>query len=60
MYGWIWRHLPGNAYVRALTSLLLILALSATAPAAARAETASLHASFWTDLTWSRSNSFVG
>ncbi|WP_051940123.1 hypothetical protein [Phaeacidiphilus oryzae] len=25
MYGWIWRHLPGNAPVRALTSLVLAL-----------------------------------
>ncbi|MCX4737973.1 MULTISPECIES: hypothetical protein [Streptomyces] len=27
MYGWIWRHLPGNAFVRALISLVLILAV---------------------------------
>lgn len=27
MYGWIWRHLPGNAWVRALISLLLVLAV---------------------------------
>ncbi|GAB3972181.1 hypothetical protein [Streptomyces sparsus] len=26
MYGWIWRHLPGNAYVRATLSLVLVLA----------------------------------
>ncbi|MER6251748.1 MULTISPECIES: hypothetical protein [Streptomyces] len=26
MYGWIWRHLPGNAWVRALISLVLVLA----------------------------------
>lgn len=25
MYGWIWRHLPGNAWVRALISLVLAL-----------------------------------
>jgi uncharacterized membrane protein YfcA len=25
MYGWIWRHLPGNAWVRALISLVLLL-----------------------------------
>ncbi|AJE83964.1 MULTISPECIES: hypothetical protein [Streptomyces] len=25
MYGWIWRHLPGNVWVRALLSLLLVL-----------------------------------
>jgi hypothetical protein len=25
MYGWIWRHLPGNAWVRALISLALAL-----------------------------------
>ncbi|WP_326689210.1 MULTISPECIES: hypothetical protein [unclassified Streptomyces] len=24
MYGWIWRHLPGNGYVRALISLVLV------------------------------------
>ncbi|QKW07748.1 hypothetical protein HUT18_16525 [Streptomyces sp. NA04227] len=24
MYGWIWRHLPGNAWVKALLSLLLV------------------------------------
>ncbi|WNI16687.1 hypothetical protein [Actinacidiphila sp. ITFR-21] len=27
MYGWIWRHLPGNAYVRALISLVLTFAV---------------------------------
>ncbi|ANW19227.1 hypothetical protein [Streptomyces clavuligerus] len=26
MYGWIWRHLPGNAWIRALISLVLVLA----------------------------------
>lgn len=25
MYGWIWRHLPGNTWVRALCSLVLAL-----------------------------------
>ncbi|GAA2237516.1 hypothetical protein GCM10010232_25380 [Streptomyces amakusaensis] len=25
MYGWIWRHLPGNAWVRAFISLVLVL-----------------------------------
>ncbi|MFE5851603.1 hypothetical protein ACFQ61_00040 [Streptomyces sp. NPDC056500] len=25
MYGWIWRHLPGNAWLRALLSLALVL-----------------------------------
>lgn len=25
MYGWIWRHLPGNTPVRALISLMLVL-----------------------------------
>ncbi|MFD4373647.1 hypothetical protein [Streptomyces sp. NPDC058486] len=25
VYGWIWRHLPGNAFVRALISLALVL-----------------------------------
>ncbi|WP_432108027.1 hypothetical protein [Streptomyces sp. AA1529] len=24
MYGWIWRHLPGNVYVRALISAVLV------------------------------------
>ncbi|CAM5699781.1 hypothetical protein SFUMM280S_04144 [Streptomyces fumanus] len=27
MYGWIWRHLPGNAWVKALISLVLALAV---------------------------------
>ncbi len=27
MYGWIWRHLPGNAGVRALISIVLVLAI---------------------------------
>ncbi|MEU8487301.1 hypothetical protein [Streptomyces sp. NPDC048641] len=27
MYGWIWRHLPGNTLIRALISLLLVLAV---------------------------------
>jgi hypothetical protein len=27
MYGWIWRHLPGNAWVRAGISLVLMLAV---------------------------------
>ncbi|MFE8944169.1 hypothetical protein [Streptomyces sp. NPDC007856] len=27
MYGWIWRNLPGNAWVKAFISLLLILAV---------------------------------
>jgi len=27
MYGWIWRHLPGNVIVRALLSLVLVLAI---------------------------------
>ena len=27
MYGWIWRHLPGNTWVRAGISVLLILAV---------------------------------
>jgi len=27
MYGWIWRHLPGNTPVRAVIALLLALAL---------------------------------
>jgi hypothetical protein len=26
MYGWIWRHLPGNAWVKALISVVLALA----------------------------------
>ncbi|MTE19974.1 hypothetical protein F0L17_12770 [Streptomyces sp. TRM43335] len=25
MYGWIWRHLPGNTLVRALLSLVLAM-----------------------------------
>ena len=25
MYGWIWRHLPGNTLVRSLLSLVLVL-----------------------------------
>ena len=25
MYGWIWRHLPGNTVVRSLISALLVL-----------------------------------
>lgn len=25
MYGWIWRHLPGNAWVKAVCSLALTL-----------------------------------
>jgi Fe2+ transport system protein B len=27
MYGWIWRHLPGNAWVRSVLSLVLVLAV---------------------------------
>ncbi|MBM9505920.1 hypothetical protein [Actinacidiphila acididurans] len=27
MYGWIWRHLPGNGWMRAFISLMLILAI---------------------------------
>ncbi|MFC4495614.1 hypothetical protein ACFPA8_15905 [Streptomyces ovatisporus] len=27
MYGWIWRHLPGNTWVRAFCSLVLVLAV---------------------------------
>ncbi|MFE2033939.1 hypothetical protein ACWC0A_15300 [Streptomyces scopuliridis] len=27
MYGWIWRHLPGNVWLRAAISLLLALAV---------------------------------
>lgn len=27
MYGWIWRHLPGNAWVRLVISLVLVLAV---------------------------------
>ncbi|MGW0602490.1 hypothetical protein [Streptomyces sp. NPDC002644] len=26
VYGWIWRHLPGNTWVKALLALLLVLA----------------------------------
>ncbi|MGW3802275.1 hypothetical protein [Streptomyces clavifer] len=26
MYGWIWRHLPGNTWVRGVLSLVLVLA----------------------------------
>ena len=29
MYVWIWRHLPGNTWVRALLSLVLLLAVVA-------------------------------
>jgi hypothetical protein len=29
MYGWIWRHLPGPTAVRALTALVLVLAVVA-------------------------------
>ncbi|RFU86436.1 hypothetical protein DY218_12035 [Streptomyces triticagri] len=25
MYGWIWRHLPGNVWLKALVSLVLVL-----------------------------------
>ncbi|MFF4384893.1 hypothetical protein ACIQI7_07810 [Kitasatospora sp. NPDC092039] len=27
MYGWIWRHLPGNTLVRSVISLLLVLGI---------------------------------
>jgi Fe2+ transport system protein B len=27
MYGWIWRHLPGNLWVKAFISLVLVLAV---------------------------------
>ncbi|MFI6153660.1 hypothetical protein ACIBCA_13285 [Kitasatospora sp. NPDC051170] len=27
MYSWIWRHLPGNALVRAVISLLLVVGI---------------------------------
>lgn len=27
MYGWIWRHLPGNVWVRAAVSVVLALAV---------------------------------
>ena len=29
MYGWIWRHLPGGTAIKALLSLLLVLAVCA-------------------------------
>ncbi len=29
MYGWIWRHLPGATPVKALTALVLLLAVVA-------------------------------
>jgi hypothetical protein len=29
MYVWIWRHLPGNVWVRALLTLLLIAGVAA-------------------------------
>ncbi|WP_176445471.1 hypothetical protein [Blastococcus mobilis] len=29
MYGWIWRHLPGGTAVRALTAVVLVLAVVA-------------------------------
>ncbi len=29
MYGWIWRHLPGGTGLRALQSVLLVLAVVA-------------------------------
>ena len=29
MYGWIWRHLPGPTAVKALTALVLVLAVVA-------------------------------
>jgi hypothetical protein len=29
MYSWIWRHLPGNAAVRTVTALVLLLAVVA-------------------------------
>jgi hypothetical protein len=29
MYGWIWRHLPGNTAIRSLLALLLVLAVVA-------------------------------
>ena len=28
MYGWIWRHLPGNAWLKALISIVLTLGFS--------------------------------
>jgi hypothetical protein len=27
MYGWIWRHLPGNAWLKALISMVLVVAV---------------------------------
>ena len=27
MYSWIWRHLPGNAWAKALISVVLVLAV---------------------------------
>ncbi|MER5349729.1 MULTISPECIES: hypothetical protein [unclassified Kitasatospora] len=27
MYGWIWRHLPGNTLVKAVVSVLLVLGI---------------------------------
>ncbi|MCZ2858542.1 hypothetical protein [Blastococcus sp. VKM Ac-2987] len=29
MYGWIWRHLPGGSSLKALQSVVLVLAVSA-------------------------------
>lgn len=29
MYGWIWRHLPGNAWVKALCSVAIVVAVAA-------------------------------
>ncbi|MGY1633123.1 hypothetical protein ACI784_15600 [Geodermatophilus sp. SYSU D01186] len=29
MYSWIWRHLPGSTGTRAVTALLLVLAVAA-------------------------------
>ena len=29
MYGWLWRHLPGDRRLKALQSLLLVLAVCA-------------------------------
>ena len=29
MYGWIWRHLPGNTAVKSLQTLVLLLAVVA-------------------------------
>ena len=29
MYGWIWRHLPGGTAIKALTALVLVLAVAA-------------------------------